>query len=92
MMYNGAAVVEMKTRTQIYLDPEQESQLARVAAARCCSRSALIRESIRRFLEDTISPDDDPAMAIVGLAGEVDREDLSDDHDAQLVAAASDEP
>ena len=91
-MYNAMVVVAMKTRTQIYLDPEQENQLARLAAARRCSRSALIRESIRWFLEDAIAPDDDPAMAIVGLAGVVGREDLAEDHDAELVAAASDEP
>jgi predicted transcriptional regulator len=89
-MYNRVVVVDVKTRTQIYLDPDQERQLARLAAARRCSRSALVRESIRRYLEDTVAPEEDPAMEIVGLAGEAGRADLSENHDGHLVAAARD--
>lgn len=45
-------------RTQIYLDEEQDAQLARRSAATHRTKSALIRDAIDRYLTETDSRDD----------------------------------
>ena len=75
----------MKARVQVYLDVEQDRLLERLAAARKVSKSWLIRESIRRYLEELVPPEEDPALGIIGLAGETGERDLSERHDDYLV-------
>jgi len=85
MMYTKAAVIKMKARIQVYLDEEQDRQLEHLAKARHTSKSQLIRESISRYLEELIPPEEDPALGIIGLAGEIGLKDLADKHDEYLI-------
>lgn len=81
----------MKARIQVYLDEEQDRLLEHLARARRVSKSQLIRESIARYLEELIPPEEDPALGIVGLAGRVGKEDLAERHDDYLVAFHSED-
>jgi metal-responsive CopG/Arc/MetJ family transcriptional regulator len=79
----------MKTRVQIYLDEEQDRKLECLAKLLRTSKSRLIRESIRTFLEEHIPPEADPALGLVALAperpGRSQSKDLSEKHDEHLV-------
>jgi hypothetical protein len=77
-------VVKVKSKVQIYLEEEQDQRLRLLARARGVSKSQLIRESIDRYLEELLPPDQDPALGIIGLAGKVGRKDLSERHDEYL--------
>jgi hypothetical protein len=63
-------------RTQIYLDPEDASELSRRAAVRGVTASHLIREAIAEYL---VGPSDDAAVlaaqraSLLGAAGTVRR-------------------
>lgn len=74
----------MKTRVQIYLDAEQDRLLEWLSKHRRVTKSRLIRESIARYLEELIPPEEDPALRLVGLAGQALRNDLSERHDEFL--------
>lgn len=89
-MYILAMVVLMKAKVQIYLEEEQDRQLRLLARARGVSKSQLIRESIARYLEEVLPPDQDPALEIIGLAGKFGRTDLSESHDEHLVRSVRD--
>lgn len=84
-------MIEMKARVQIYLEEEQDRQLERLARLRQVSKSQLIRESIARYLEELIPPDEDPALGIVGLAGKVGLQDLAERHDDHLARLTQDD-
>lgn len=85
MMYTLTMVIPMKAKVQIYLEEEQDRRLACLARLRRVSKSRLIRESITRYLEELIPPEEDPALGIIGLAGKIGRKDLSEQHDEHLV-------
>ena len=91
MMYIESAVINMKARIQVYLDEEQDRLLEHLAKARRVSKSQLIRESIARYLEELIPPEEDPALGILGLAGMVGRKDLAERHNDYLVSIHSEE-
>jgi len=83
-VYNGERMGK-KARIQIYIDEEQDRLLERLARLKRTSKSRLIRESIERYLEELVPLERDPALGIVGLAGKVGKEDLSERHDAYLM-------
>ena len=91
VMYIEPAVKGMRARIQVYLDEEQDRLLEHLARVRRVSKSQLIRESIARYLEELIPPEEDPALGILGLAGKVGKKDLAEKHDDHLVSIHSQE-
>lgn len=79
----------MKTRVQIYLDDDQDRKLERLAKVQGVSKSQLIRESIRFYLDERISVEEDPALEILGSAGSVGRSDLAERHDEHIARLTS---
>lgn len=71
----------MKMRVQVLLEIEQNRLLEQLATARKVSKSRLIRESIGRYIEDLIPPEEDPSLGIIGLAGKLGLSDLAERHD-----------
>ena len=86
MMYG---VYTMK-RKQIYIAPEQEEQLQRLAEHRKVNVSSLIREAVAVYLVDQDTPElgraeDHPLWGILGIADSPGLpEDGSLNHDAAL--------
>lgn len=74
----------MKMRVQVLLEIEQNRLLEQLATARKVSKSRFIRESIYRYIEDLIPPEEDPALGIIGLAGKLGLSDLAERHDKYL--------
>jgi hypothetical protein len=64
----------MATQIQVELPPEEIALLREVAAARGISVNAVIRESIHRFLDESVvarvALEDDPILQIIGLVEE----------------------
>jgi len=75
----------MKTRVQVYLEPEQDLLLEGLASLRGVSKAGLIRQSIDRYLE-TIPVEEDPALQLIGLAKKTGIKDLSQKHDEHLAS------
>jgi metal-responsive CopG/Arc/MetJ family transcriptional regulator len=68
------------TRIQVYLEPELKEQLESLASELDISRSELVRQSIRRFLQEGKLNEQDPLLGIIGL-GRSGRNDISERHD-----------
>ena len=75
----------MKSRTMVYLDPQQMKALKARARSEGISVAELMRRIVKRQLEDQPSPPVSPAayarMVALGSSG---RSDVSDRHDAYL--------
>jgi len=74
-----------KKPIQIYLEPEHEQVLRRLASERGLSMGEIIRRSLDKYLAEEVPPEHDPAVRIVGL-GESTRGDLAEAHDHYLAA------
>jgi len=72
-------------RLQFYLEPEVNEQLEKLAAQRKVSKAHLIREGVRRILQDASEDIEDPILGVVGL-GASGRSDISEHHDNYLAA------
>ena len=79
-----------KRPLQIYLEGRQERVLRALAAREHVSLAELIRRSVDRYLEEAVSPEQDPSLGIIGL-GRSGRGDLSVEHDAVVVAEVGDQ-
>jgi len=73
-----------KVPIQIYLEPEQEKIIGVLSKRTGKSKAAIIRLCISKFV-DTLPPDDDPALNIVGI-GESGKRDISKRHDDYLIS------
>ena len=77
-------------RKQIYIAPEQEEQLQRLAESRHVAVSSLIREAVAEYLVEQETPrperpEDHPLWGIVGIIDDPDAPtDGSINHDAVL--------
>jgi len=71
------------TRIQVYLEPELKEQLESLASELDISRSELIRQSIRRFLQEGKLDEQDPLLGIIGL-GKSGKNDISERHDRYI--------
>ena len=71
------------TRIQVYLEPELKEQLESLASELDVSRSELVRQSIRRFLQEGKLNEQDPLLGIIGL-GKSGKNDISERHDRYI--------
>ncbi len=71
------------TRMQFYLDVPLKKRLEILASQRQVSKSELIRQSIRNFLQEGKVNEDDPLLGIIGL-GRSGIDDISEKHDQYL--------
>ncbi len=72
------------TRIQFYLEPELKKQLETLASRRKISKAELIRQSIRRLLQEENVNEEEPLLGIIGL-GKSSIDDVSEKHDKYLV-------
>lgn len=70
-------------RLQFYLEPELNDELDRLSDQCNVSKASLIRDGIRRVVEDYRTIEDDPLFDIVG-AGESEVTDAAAEHDKYL--------
>lgn len=71
------------TRIQVYLEPELRKELETLALQRKISKSELVRQSIRRFLQEEKVNEEEPLLGIIGL-GRSGMDDISEKHDKYL--------
>lgn len=71
------------TRIQFYLEPELKKQLETLASRRKISKAELIRQSIRRLLQEEKVNKEEPLLRIIGL-GRSGIGDVSEKHDKYL--------
>lgn len=71
-------------RLQIYIEPELDEDLARLAARRQVSKAHLLREGAKRIIREETPIEEDSLMAIVGIA-DVGPDDVSQHHDRYLI-------
>ena len=71
-----------KKPIQIYIETRQDNVLEVLSKKRGVSKSAIIRESLDKFLKE-IPVEKDPAISLIGL-GSSGKGDLSDKHDRYL--------
>ena len=71
------------TRIQVYLEPELKEQLESLASELDMSRSELVRQSIRRFLQEGKLKEQDALLGIIGL-GKSGKNDISERHDRYI--------
>jgi len=69
-----------KTRLQVYLEPELRERLENLASLYKISKSELVRQSIRSFLQKQEIDMEEPLLGIVGLGGS-GIDDISEKHD-----------
>jgi hypothetical protein len=80
-------------RKQIYIDPNQDAELRRLAGTRDVSVSVLIREAVAKYLAEQDRPhferpEDNPLWGIVGLIDDPDAPtDGSINHDHYIYGA-----
>ncbi len=71
-------------RMQLYLEPELDEQLGRIAARRHVSKAQLLRDGARTVVsEEDQQGVEDPMMAVIGL-GHGGPGRVSEDHDRYL--------
>ncbi len=70
-------------RTQIYLEPELDEDLARLAARRGVSKAQLLRQGARMIIREQESAEDNPILNIIGLGGSEPGR-VSEEHDKVL--------
>ncbi len=71
------------SRIQVYLDSELREKLETLAARLNISKSELVRQSIRRLLQEEKADEKEPLLGIVGL-GKSGIDDVSEKHDNYL--------
>ena len=71
------------TRIQFYVDSDLKKRLEILAAHRQISKSELIRQSIRSFLQEGKFNEEEPLLGIIGL-GRSGMNDISERHDIYL--------
>jgi hypothetical protein len=76
-------MAERMIRTQFYLEPEVNQALEELAARLQVSKAELIRQGIRRILEEESPVEGDPLLGIVGLGGGGPG-NVSEEHDRYL--------
>lgn len=76
-----------KIPIQVYLDPEQNKAIEALSKTLGKSKAAIVRSCISRFIE-TLPPEQDPAMKIIGL-GASGKKDISQNHDKYLATTES---
>ena len=69
-----------KTKLQVYLEPELRERLENLASLHKISKSELVRQSIRSFLQEHEIDMEEPLLGIVGL-GKSGIDDISAKHD-----------
>lgn len=86
-------VVTEKKPVQVYLDTVHQSLLTNLARRLGISQAAVLRRGLERLAREVISPEEDPAMKLIGLAGEDTNSpgDLSIRHDDYLVQWQADD-
>ena len=82
MMYKMPMRHLKKKPIQIYIEPQQNYVLEVVSQKRGVSKAELIRESLKKYLNE-LPLEEDPAMGLVGL-GSSGKRDLSEQHDKYL--------
>lgn len=70
-------------RTQIYLQPDLNADLDRLARERGTSKADLIRLAARRFVEQEQAGGEDPLLGLIGL-GDAGPGRVSEEHDRLL--------
>lgn len=74
---------------QVYLRPDQEAALRRLARAQGVSMAALMRRGIDLVLAD-VAPEDDALWSIVGIVDDHGPGDMAERHDDYLARLAHD--
>lgn len=72
-----------KERLQIYLDPELNNQLNKLARSLNTSKAELIRKGVRILLKEEPQTED-PLMRLLKIAGSSGHTDISIKHDNYL--------
>ena len=72
-----------KKPIQIYIEPRQDEALGVLSKKKGVSKSAIIRESVEKYLKE-LPVEEDSAMGLIGL-GSSGKGDLSTKHDKYLV-------
>lgn len=78
-------MAERMKRTQIYLEPELDEELSRIAVRRGVSKAQLLREGASLVIREEQSAEEDPIMSIIGLVPS-EPENVSEMHDEYLMA------
>lgn len=76
-------------RTQIYLEPEIDENLGRLATRRGVSKAQLLREGAVRILNEELEAGEDPIMGVVGI-GRSGGGRTSEEHDEYLARRKTD--
>ena len=71
------------TQIQVAVTKEQARRLEALARKRKTSTTTLVREGIEMILQQP-EEQTDPLLDLIGQAGRVGRQDISDDHDTYL--------
>ncbi len=71
-------------RIQIYIEPELDRELHRLAIRRRTSKAQLIREGAARIVKQELAPGEDPVLGIIGL-GRSSPAKISENHDEYLI-------
>lgn len=71
-----------KKPIQIYIEYRQDDILGLISKSRGVSKTAIIRETLDKFLEN-LPPEKDPAMSLMNL-GRSTKRDLAEKHDKYL--------
>lgn len=80
--------MERMQRTQVYLEPDLNAALNRLARQRGTSKANLLRLAARRLLEDETSDEEEDAiMGLIGIGGSGSGH-ASAEHDRILAAHA----
>lgn len=74
---------EKMKRTQIYLEPELDEDLSRLAARRGVSRAQLLREGAYRIVREERAAEEDSILGVIGL-GDSEPGRVSEEHDQFL--------
>ena len=73
---------------QVYLDPEEQARLARLASQLDTSKSAVLRRGLEALERQLSDPQSHPVLGIIGLAGAETTPpldyDVARDHDRYL--------
>ncbi|MBI4333728.1 MAG: hypothetical protein HY673_20900 [Chloroflexi bacterium] len=71
-------------RIQLYIEPEVDQELQRLAAVRRVSKARLVREGVSWVVRENRGDHEDSLLKIVGM-GESEPDRLSENHDEYLI-------
>ncbi|MDP2936758.1 MAG: CopG family transcriptional regulator [Dehalococcoidia bacterium] len=74
---------EKMKRTQIYLEPELDEDLSRLAARRGVSKAQLLQEGAYRIVREERAAEEDSILGVIGL-GDSEPGRVSEEHDQFL--------